>query len=151
MSKCLPMLQPVHEESKFTVLPTQQLGPHVLEREGKPMHSDDSPTRPNCCLSSPRFQRLFKAYLPIIKFLVCVFKIHITSFYSVIHLFFDYLHLCLVMSGKESVFKQFNAGAIKTLMLSMYTGCVHVNSYMYICVCMYKEYTRILTLQVFMS
>lgn len=83
MSKCLPMLQPVHEESNFTVLPTQQLGPHVLERQGKPMHSDDSPIRPDGCLSSPKFQRLFKTYLPIIKSLVCVFKIHNTSIYSI--------------------------------------------------------------------
>lgn len=95
------MLQPVHEESSFTVSPKRQLGPHVLEREGKPVHSDDSPIRPDGCLSSPKFQRLFKTYLPIIKFLVCVFKIHSTSFYAIINLFFDYLYLCLIMSGKQ--------------------------------------------------
>lgn len=60
MSKCLPMLQPVHEESRSMVSPTQQLGPHVLEREGKPMHSDDSPIRPDGCLSIPKFQRFEK-------------------------------------------------------------------------------------------
>lgn len=67
------MLQPVHEESSFMVLPTQQLGTHVLEREGKPMHSDDSPIRPYGCPYSPKFQRLLETYLPIIKFLVYVF------------------------------------------------------------------------------
>lgn len=86
------MLQPVHEESSFTVLPTQQLGPHVLEREEKPIHSDDSPVRPYGCLSSPKFQRLFKTYLLIIKFLVCIFKIHNASF---IVLFISSLTLCI--------------------------------------------------------
>jgi len=107
------MLQPVHEESSFMVLPTQQLGPHVLEREGKPMHSDDSPIRPDGCLSSPEFQRLLKTYLPVRKFLICVFKIHNTSFCSVIHLFFAYLYLCLIRSGKWSDFERFNARKVK--------------------------------------
>lgn len=67
------MLQPVYEESSFMILPTQQLGTHVLEREGKPMRSDDSPIRSYGRLYSPKFQRLLQTYLPILKFLVCVF------------------------------------------------------------------------------
>lgn len=101
MSKCLPMLQPVHEESSSTVSPAQQLGPHVLEREGKPMHSDDSPIRPDGCLSSPKFQRLFKTYLPIKKVLDWVFKIYNSPFYSIIHLFFDYCIYILLCQEKR--------------------------------------------------
>lgn len=95
MSKCLPMLKPVHEESSPTVSPTQQLGPHVLEREGKPMHGDDSPIRPDGCLSIPKFQRLLKTYLPIRKFLDCVFKIHTTPFHSICLFFYSCIYILL--------------------------------------------------------
>lgn len=101
MSKCLPMLQPVHEESSSTVTPAQQLGPHVLEREGKPMHSDDSPIRPDGCLSSPKFQRFLKTYLPIRKFLDWIFKTHNTPFYIVVNLFFDYIFILLCQENSQ--------------------------------------------------